>query len=66
MSCKNFSVRLTEEERKRLQRLADDSGRSPASVFRRLLTIAELPEGRRLLGMLASDPLRESPQEVQT
>lgn len=62
----NFSVRLTQAERERLQRIANDSGRSPANVVKRLLTLAELPEVKRLLGVPASDPMRESPQEVRT
>jgi hypothetical protein len=62
-----FSLRLTRAERERLQTLAELTGRTPASVLRRLIYYAELPEGRRLLGDPVGDPNQTGdpkPQEV--
>ena len=54
-----FTLRLPPTEWAALDRLAKDTGRSKGAVIRRLLALAGLPEGRRLLGelpTLAGDP----------
>lgn len=69
MKFTNYSIHFSEVERARLQRIADQTGRTPASVLRRLLDLAELPEGRRLLGAAVSDPNQvgdPQPQEALT
>lgn len=50
MISMTFSVRLTQAEREALKRLAQETGRTPAGVLRRLLALADLPENRRALG----------------
>ena len=52
----NFSLVLGPAERTALIRLAEESGRTPASVLRRLISLADLPEARRLLGLPADEP----------
>jgi len=64
MATVNFSVMLTQAERAKLQRIADESGRKPGEVVRRLLVLADLlPEARRLLGDPVSEPRGKAPQE---
>jgi len=48
------SVRLGEEDRAKLKRIAKDSGRSQSNVIRKLLELADTPEARRLLGIRES------------
>lgn len=55
-----WSIRLDPAEREALERLARESGRTPAGVVRRLLTLAELPEARAILGLSVRDAI---PQE---
>lgn len=50
-----FGIRMTRQERAAFQRLAEESGRTVGSVVRRLLTLTDLPEAQRLLGVPASD-----------
>ena len=50
------SVRLGEEDRAKLKRIAKDSGRSQSNVIRKLLELADSPEARRLLGIRESVP----------
>lgn len=63
MISTTFSVRLTQAERAALKRLAQESGRTPAGVLKRLLALAELPDNRRALGV-AGDTKTEYPREV--
>ncbi len=63
MLAANYNLRLTKAEREALQRLAQETGRTPAGVLRRLLALADLPENRRALGV-AGDPGKPA-QEVQ-
>ena len=61
-----FTVILKPAELPALDRLAKDTGRSKGAVIRRLLTLAGLPEGRRLLGelpTLAGDPVQADQPE---
>ena len=49
-----FSVRLTDKEREKLEKIAKETDRSQGSVIRRLLELADCPEGRLLLGIRES------------
>lgn len=60
----NFSLRLDPIEREALQRLANQTGRTPAGVLKRLLFLAELPDNRRALGVYG-DHQTEQAQEMQ-
>ena len=51
MPRKNFAVRLDDAERERLDRLAFETGRTTGSVFRLLLSMSDIPEVRRRLGL---------------
>jgi hypothetical protein len=46
----SFTVRMKTIEMERLRDLANQTGRSRGAVMRRLLSLAETPEGRRVLG----------------
>ena len=50
MQEKTFTLRLSKAESDRLASLAKLTGRSQGATLRRLLLLADLPEGRRLLG----------------
>ena len=47
---KQVNIRLTPQELATLDQLARSAGRTKAATVRRLLTLAETPEARRLLG----------------
>ena len=57
----SFTVRMKTTEMKRLQDLANQTGRSRGAVVRRLLILAETPEARQLLG---EPPQNHKQQEV--
>jgi len=59
INWQNFTVRLTPAERAKLQKLADESGRKPGNVLRRLLGLSDLPEARRILGLQAEQATPE-------
>jgi hypothetical protein len=52
MNTKNklFTIRMNPQELETLDQLARSAGRTKAATVRRLLSLAETPEARRLLG----------------
>lgn len=61
-----LTVTLSPQESAKLKNLAEQTERSQGGVIRRLLGLADLPEGRRLLGII--EPITEGvndPQEAR-